>query len=108
MPKKYTFYWHIHQPMTPVKNPEKIPPEFIKAWESLDKAWKAYDKARLVKEASDKALEAYHKADEALYKAWKAYEKAWKAYTSEIEKLHKEEHPDCHWTDSTIFSKKVD
>ena len=108
MATKYTLYWHIHHEilcegtfdikerikyikdykpskeiplrlklMTPVKNPEKLPVEFVRAREALDKACEAYNKA-------------------------------WEAYASEIEKLHKEEHPDCPWNGRTIFSKKVD
>ena len=90
MPTKYTLYWHIHQPMTPVKNPEKLPLEFIMAWKALDRAEIAYYKAQ---EAYDRAAEAYLKARE--------------AYAPKIEKLHKEEHPAC-LSGGTIFSKRVD
>lgn len=136
MTTKYTLYWHIHHDvlcegtsnieerikyikeykaaeeiplrlklMTPVKNPEKIPVEFIKAQEAYNRAWEAYDRAQ----------EAYHRAREAYIKAWEAYDrareayiKAREAYAPGIEKLHKEEHPDCPWNGRTIFSKKVD
>ena len=115
MPTKYTLYWHIHHEvlcegtfdieerikyikenknkdeiplrlklMVPVKNPERLPPEFIKAQEACNKAWEAYTKA------------------------WEAYTKVRKACAPEIEKLHKEEHPECPWNGKTIFSKKVD
>ena len=128
---KPTLYWHIHHEilieettdiqeridyikegkpedeiplrlklMTPVLHPEKLPVSFRKAR-------KAYDKAR----------EAYIKADEAYDKAWKARDKEWKACEKalkardkalkapQIEKLHREEHPDCPWNGKTIFSE---
>ena len=109
--------------MTPVLHPEKLPSSFRKAWEAYCKAreasikaWevyimagKDYDKAR---EAYDKAREAYDKAGEAYDKAWEAYIKAGEAYIKtskacapQIEKLHKEEHPDCPWNGKTIFSE---
>ena len=77
--------------MVSVENAEKIPVEFIKAQEAYNRAWEAYDRAQ----------EAYHRARE-------AYIKARGAYAPEIEKLHKEEHPDCPWNGRTIFSNKVD
>ncbi len=92
--------------MTPVLHPEKLPARFRKAREAYYKASKARDKAR---EAYDKAREAYDKAREAYYKAreasWEAYYNAREAYTPQIEKLHKEEHPDCPWNGKTIFSE---
>ena len=111
--------------MTPVLHPEKLPVSFRKAREAYDKAREAYIKAD---EAYDKAREAYDKAWEAYYKAWEAYDKvkaweaydkAWEAYikageayykaleacVQQIEKLHKEEHPDCQWNGKTIFSE---
>ena len=136
MATKYTLYWHIHHKilcegtfnieerikyikeykaaeeiplrlklMTPVKNPEKIPVEFIKAQEAYNRAWEAYDRAW---EAYIKARGAYHRAREAYHRAREAYIKARGAYAPEIEKLHKEEHPDCPWNGRTIFSNKVD
>ena len=109
---KSTLYWHIHHEilleettdiqeridyirankpekeiplrlklMTPVLHPEKLPSSFRKARE-------AYDKAR-----------------EAYYKAGEAYDKARKACAPQIEKLHREEHPDCPWNGKTIFSE---
>ena len=86
--------------MTPVLHPEKLPARFRKAREAYYKAGEAYDKAR---EAYDKAGEAYYKAWEACEKASKARDKALKA--PQIEKLHKEEHPDCPWNGKTIFSE---
>ena len=102
--------------MTPVLHPEKLPARFRKAREAYykaskarDKASKAYDKAReaydKAREAYDKAMEAYYKAREARDKASKAYDKAMEACTPQIEKLHKEEHPDCPWNGKTIFSE---
>ena len=116
--------------MTPVLHPEKLPSSFRKAWEAYDKAREAYDKAgkaydkageayKKAKEAYIKAREAYIKARKAYdkawevyIKAWEAYNKAWKAYDKarkacapQIEKLHKEEHPDCPWNGKTIFSE---
>ena len=121
--------------MTPVLHPEKLPVSFRKAREAYDKAREAYikadeayDKAR---EAYDKAGKAYDKAGEAYDKAWEtlgkaeeAYDKAWKARDKEwkacekalkardkalkapqIEKLHREEHPDCPWNGKTIFNE---
>ena len=95
--------------MTPVLHPEKLPARFrkareayYKAWEAYDKAWEAYYKAS---KAYDKAREAYYKAWEAYYKASKAYDKAMEAYYQQIEKLHKEEHPNCPWNGKTIFSE---
>ena len=130
---KPTLYWHIHHEilieettdiqeridyirankpekeiplrlklMTPVLHPEKLPARFRKAMEAYYKAPKA----------RDKASKAYYKAGEAYYKAWKAYDKvreaydkAWEACVQQIEKLHKEEHPDCQWNGKTIFSE---
>ena len=128
---KPTLYWHIHHEilieettdiqeridyirankpekeiplrlklMTPVLHPEKLPSSFRKAREAYCKACEAYDKAR----------EAYYKAGEAYYKAWEACEKALKARDKalkapQIEKLHREEHPDCPWNGKTIFSE---
>ena len=95
--------------MTPVLHPEKLPARFRKAMEAYykaskacDKAWKAYDKAW---KARDKEWKACEKARKAYDKAWKAYDKAWKACTPQIEKLHREEHPDCPWNGKTIFSE---
>ena len=95
--------------MTPVLHPEKLPARFQKAWEAYDKAeeasakaWKAYLKAR---EACNKALKAYIKASEDCIKAREAYDKVREASAAEIEKLHREEHPDCSWNGETIFSK---
>ena len=119
MTTKPTLYWHIHHEilieettdiqeridyikegkpedeiplrlklMTPVLHPEKLPVSFRKAWEALIKAREAYDKAR---EAYDKAREAYIKTS--------------KACAPQIEKLHREEHPDCPWNGKTIFSE---
>ena len=102
--------------MTKVQHPEKLPASFRKAWEAYckageayckareayDKAWEAYDKAG---EAYDKAREAYDKAGEAYDKAREAYDKAMEACTPQIEKLHREEHPDCPWNGKTIFSE---
>ena len=109
MTTKPTLYWHIHHEilieettniqeridyirankpekeiplhlklMTPVLHPEKLPARFRKA------------------------REAYYKAREA---SWEAYYNAREAYTPQIEKLHKEEHPDCPWNGKTIFSE---
>ena len=123
---KPTLYWHIHHEilieetfniqeridyiregkpedeiplrlklMTPVLHPEKLPARFRKAME-------AYDKAR---KARDKEWKACEKARKAYDKAWKACDKAWKACAPQIEKLHREEHPDCPWNGKTIFSE---
>ena len=112
MTTKPTLYWHIHHEilledttniqeridyikankpkkeiplrlklMTPVLHPEKLPARFRKA-----------------REAYDKASGDYYKASEAYYKALKVC-------TPQIEKLHKEEHPDCPWNGKTIFSE---
>ena len=112
MTTKPTLYWHIHHEilieetfniqeridyiregkpedeiplrlklMTPVLHPEKLPARFRKA------------------------REAYYKASKARDKASKAYDKAMEACTPQIEKLHKEEHPDCPWNGKTIFSE---
>ena len=133
MTTKPTLYWHIHHEilledttdiqeridyikegkpedeiplrlklMTPVLHPEKLPSSFRKAREAYCKAWEAYDKAA---EAYDKAMEAYDKAREAYDKAAEAYYKARKACAPQIEKLHREEHPDCPWNGKTIFSE---
>ena len=130
---KPTLYWHIHHEilledttdiqeridyiregkpekeiplrlklMTPVLHPEKLPSSFRKAREAYCKAREAYDKAR---EAYDKALEVYIMAGKAYDKAREAYIKTSKVYAPQIEKLHKEEHPDCPWNGETIFSK---
>ena len=126
MTTKPTLYWHIHHEilieettniqeridyirankpekeiplrlklMTPVLHPEKLPVSFRKASEAYLKAWEAYIKAG----------EAYYKAWETLGKAEEAYDKAWKACVQQIEKLHREEHPDCPWNGKTIFSE---
>ena len=128
MTTKPTLYWHIHHEilieettdiqeridyikegkpedeiplrlklMTPVLHPEKLPVSFRKAWEALIKAREAYDKAW---EAYDKV-----KAWEAYIKAGEAYIKTSKACAPQIEKLHREEHPDCPWNGKTIFSE---
>ena len=93
--------------MTPVLHPEKLPASFRKARKAYYKAGEAYDKVReayyKAGEAYDKVREAYYKAGEAYYKAWKARDKALKA--PQIEKLHREEHPDCPWNGKTIFSE---
>ena len=116
--------------MTPVLHPEKLPSSFRKAWEAYDKARKDYDKAREAYcktwEAYCKTWEVYSKAREAYDKTWEAYCKAWEAYimagkdydkarevyiktskacAPQIEKLHREEHPDCPWNGKTIFSE---
>ena len=123
---KPTLYWHIHHEilieettdiqeridyirankpekeiplrlklMTPVLHPEKLPSSFRKAREAYLKATEAYDKAR---EFYDKAYDAY---ETALH----VYHKGLKACAPQIEKLHKEEHPDCPWNGKTIFSE---
>jgi tetratricopeptide (TPR) repeat protein len=133
MTTKSTLYWHIHHEilieettniqeridyirankpekeiplrlklMTPVLHPEKLPSSFRKAWEAYDKAREAYIKAW---EAYIKAREVYDKAGEVYDKAGEAYDKAREAYRPQIEKLHKEEHPDCPWNGKTIFSE---
>ena len=133
MTTKPTLYWHIHHEilieettniqeridyiregkpedeiplrlklMTPVLHPEKLPVSFRKASEAYLKAREAYDKAW---EAYYKAWEAYDKAWEAYIKAGEAYYKALEACVQQIEKLHREEHPDCPWNGKTIFSE---
>ena len=123
---KPTLYWHIHHEilieettdiqeridyirankpekeiplrlklMTPVLHPEKLPARLLEAWEVYYKATEAYDKAR---EFYDKAYDAY---ETALH----VYHKGLKACAPQIEKLHKEEHPDCPWNGKTIFSE---
>ena len=123
---KPTLYWHIHHEilieetfniqeridyirtnkpekeiplrlklMTPVLHPEKLPARFRRASEACFKAW----------EALGKESEAYYKASKAYYKAGEAYYKALEACVQQIEKLHKEEHPDCQWNGKTIFSE---
>ena len=95
--------------MTPVLHPEKLPARFRKASEAYHKAREAYNKTEeayyKAAEALDKAEEAYDKAREAYHKAWGDYHKARKDCNTEIEKLHREEHPDCPWNGKTIFSK---
>ena len=119
------FYWHIHHEilleetsniqkridyieaekpeaevplrlklMTPVMHPGKLPARFRKASEAYKKAWENYYKFPDSK-----------KAWKAVDKTWKAYDKVWEACNTEIEKLHREEHPDCPWNGKTIFSK---
>ena len=109
--------------MTPVLHPEKLPSSFRKAWEAYCKAREAYDKTW---EVYNKALEvyintweAYDKARETCYNTWKVsdkkrkdynkadevYHKALEVYSPQIEKLHREEHPDCPWNGKTIFSE---
>ena len=89
---------------------------YYKAEEDCYKAKEAYHKAR---EAYNKTEEAYYKAsedcikaDEVFGKAWEDCIKAWGDYhkarkdcNTEIEKLHREEHPDCPWNGETIFGK---
>ena len=87
--------------MTPVLHPEKLPARFQKVSEDYNKAWKDYYKFP----ASKKAEEDYDKAREAYHKAWGDYHKARKDCNTEIEKLHREEHPDCPWNGETIFGK---
>ena len=102
---------------------DKAREAYCKAWEAYDKAWEAYDKAGeayckagdaydKAREAYCKAGEAYDKAREAYIMAGKDYDKAWEVYIKtskacapQIEKLHKEEHPDCPWNGKTIFSE---
>ena len=106
--------------MTKVQHPEKLPASFrkaleayvkaweayVKAWEASDKvkAWEAYDKVK-AREAYIKAWEVYIMASKAYDKAREAYDKAWEACAPQIEKLHREEHPDCPWNGKTIFSE---
>ena len=119
MTTKPTLYWHIHHEillekttdiqeridyirankpekeiplrlklMTPVLHPEKLSSSFRKAWEAYCKAWEAYIMAG---KDYDKAREVYIKTS--------------KACAPQIEKLHREEHPDCPWNGKTIFSE---
>ena len=81
---------------------DKAAEAYYNAWEVYIMASKAYDKAR---KARDKEWKACEKARKAYDKARKAYDKARKAYAPQIEKLHREEHPDCPWNGKTIFSE---
>jgi hypothetical protein len=130
---KPTLYWHIHHEilmeettdiqeridyirkhkkekeipvrlklMTPVLHPEKLPVGLLELLKAYDKAEKAYYESW---KAHDKPQEAYYEVREAYYKVWYAFNKAQKVYTLEIEKLHKEEHPECPWNGKTIFSE---
>jgi len=85
-----------------------------KAWEVWDKAWEAYGKARKAyrkawialdkkKQTYDQAEDIRNKAGEALDKAGEAFGKALSDNMPAIEKLHKEECPDCPWDGKTIF-----
>ena len=108
--------------MTPVLHPEKLPDRFQKALEDYDKAWEDYYKVQQdyfkaledynkaqhynkALEDYDKILEDSNKAFEDYNKKFKAYDKVREASAADIEKLHREEHPDCPWNGKTIFSK---
>ena len=116
--------------MTPVLHPEKLPAQLRKVREDYNKAREDYSKAQedYIKAQEDysKAQEDYNKASEVRSKAWEDcqnaseiyynvlkdyykiqedYYKAQETSAPEIEKLHREEHPDCPWNGETIFSK---
>ena len=81
--------------MTPVLHPERLPVE----WREAD--------AKLM-EAYAKGGEAYAKLEEAYAKRWEAdakLEEAYAKWLSQVEALHKKEHPDCPWDGKTIFPK---
>jgi hypothetical protein len=68
--------------LTPVAHPEKLPAEW--------------------KEAYQKREEAYQKQKEAYQKQKEAYQE----WETQLEALHKEEHPGCPWNGTTIFPKE--
>ena len=72
--------------------------DIIEAIENKDVPYVIEQIKALIVEFNNKAWEAYDKAGE-------AYIKTSKACAPQIEKLHKEEHPDCPWNGETIFSK---
>ena len=105
------YYWHVHHEILcePLTEPIQTRIDYIKANkpeyevetrlrllkpvqhpESLPKEWK---------EACAKRDEAYAKWDEA-YAKW---DEANAKCLPEIEKLHKEECPNCPWNGETIF-----
>jgi hypothetical protein len=90
--------------MTPVFHPERLPAK----WREADAKWReAYAKREEAdakwEEADAKWREAYAEA----YAKWReADTKRRVAYAKclpQIEKLHKQEHPDCPWDGKTIF-----
>ena len=93
---KPKFYWHIHHEilLEETSNIQKriayinVLKDYYKAQEAYIKAW-----------------EIYYNVLKDYYKAQEAYNKAREACNTEIEKLHREEHPDCPWNGKTIFSE---
>ena len=80
----------------------ELPESFAAAAKSLDAAEKASDAARQTLDDARKALAAAWKA---LDDAWKALDATRLACADEIEKLHRNECPDCPWDGKTIFPK---
>ncbi len=102
--------------MTPVQHPEKLPLRFrkaavgcTKARDDYNKAFDAYEKtfADHVKALTtyEKARNVYTKACAVFPKAYAAYIKAFTTYATQLEELHKKEHPNCPWDGKTIFPK---
>ena len=127
---KYTFYWHIHHKilceptydiderikyikenkpkkevskrlrlMTPVLHPEKLPKKFSEVLDAFTKAQKIYI------EAHDAFYADYIKAFKAYSKVQEACIEAFTTYATQLEELHKKEHPNCPWNGKTIFPK---
>ena len=105
MTTKPTLYWHIHHEIlleetTDIQ--ERI--DYIRA-NKPEKEIPLRLKLMTKVQHPEKLPTRFRKAWEAYYKASKAYDKAMEAYYQQIEKLHKEEHPDCPWNGKTIFSE---
>ena len=98
MTTKSTLYWHIHH--------EILIEETTNIQERIDyiRANKPEKEIPLRLKLMTPVLHP-EKLPSSFRKAWEAYDKAREAYRPQIEKLHKEEHPDCPWNGKTIFSE---
>ena len=111
--------------MTPVLHPEKLPKKFSEVLDAFTKAQKIYIEAHdafyadyikarnasakasiaIPKDACAKTYAAYIKAFKAYSKVQEACIEAFTTYATQLEELHKKEHPNCPWDGKTIFPK---
>lgn len=107
--------------MTKVKNPRKLPKEWKDEEMKLEKAYKKLEKAGKEKDTifsklikSNKLIDLkwevakwnWSEALEQLNIIIEKHRKVSEKYKSQLEALHKEEHPDCPWDGKSIFKNE--
>ena len=91
--------------MTKMEHPRKLPKEWKDAYKELYKLNKEWDKLddNFNRYLSNEVSKKMNMVEKKLNKNYKKIIALNKRYKSQLEALHKEEHPDCPWNGKTIF-----